>query len=286
MNQHPEADKVLYPIPIYNGGSETIPGFAVVEAHAWEGDSESRDYVKVRKPTASGKQYFINGPFPIAAGKRGRATRQHGAYVLCGDDGPSAGDEWGPEAGKWSIGEDGSGWLVLGDKLGAAASEPGFPPTDSTKRVRVSILGGAGAKVSGAIALIRATVDAATIDEENEQVTPGIKVANAADKEGALLLTWNDAGDTLVADDSLGADGWVDAVNLALTDFRASVAEPMVVSGTYQAIAISGGQSVDRFVINDKDFRSLPGYVKASTKAQVPYHEIDDEDFQLDYDEC
>lgn len=169
-------------------------------------------------------------------------------------------------------------------------SQGGFRRRRPTQKRRRHPGGGGGsAKVSGAVALIRATVPAATIDEANEQATPGIKDADETTKAGALLMKWNDDGTGYVADTDLGADGWVDAVNLAMTDFRASVAAPMLVTGTYQkftATVDSVEVQLERFVIDDKDLRSLPGYDKASAQAQVPYHDNAADNFQLGYDEC
>ncbi len=136
----------MFDQPLYNGGSETIPGSAVVEVTApGFREHKGRDYFNVGKPTADGKIYFINSPFPIAPGRAGsgalpyRTPGVHSLFeVAQGEAEPATGDELGPVADKWTLGK-GSGFFVVGDIKGAAASQPGFPPSSSTKRVRVNM---------------------------------------------------------------------------------------------------------------------------------------------------
>lgn len=273
-------DKVvgeLYDELFHNNGGETAPGLAVMQVAGVETIGR-REYIQIERPDGDGSDFVINDVIDVADGENGVCCDRGDPYALydSADGTPAAGEEWGPLSGSWKLRKAGSGFLILGD-------------SDGTK-VRVRFLSGTGrATVTGAVAIIKATVSAATIDEPNDEATPGILAADKAAEEGALMMKWSDDGTKYEVDDSLGDDGWVDAVNLAMTAYRASTSAPLLVTGTYQKFTATVSEEeveLERFVINDKDLRSLPGFVKASTEAQVPYHDHNDDDFQLDYDEC
>lgn len=130
-------------IKVRNVGSEEIPPFACMQVSGWkvgEEDDDGRGEFKVKKPDDKGKAYLINSPYAIPANKPGDATKHVGAFVLYEGTLPSESEglaEWGPKKDSWAITKDGKGFLIAGQDEGDAGSQPGFPSSASTKRVRV-----------------------------------------------------------------------------------------------------------------------------------------------------
>lgn len=136
----------LCDIPIVNKSGASIPGFACCEGYDWQ-TLQSKGHLVVKKPTAEGRFFVINGPYAIPNNGRGNATRQMGAWVLrdpAADDLENP-DEVGPLAGQWYVGRDGAGMIVIGDEQGSPEPTPGLPQSPSTERVRIVFSGGEAA---------------------------------------------------------------------------------------------------------------------------------------------
>lgn len=298
----PDLHKITYEIPIFNAGSETIPAHAVVEVAGGMREWEGRDYIKVQKPSEDGQRYFLNGPFPIKAGKGGRATRDDGAYALCGDDVPADNETWGAVKDKWQIGSEGSGILVIGDPKGTSASEPGMPATASTKRVRVCFLSAGSTKtVEASVALIYASVGKAVVQSFNDgsSATPGILAADKTLRKGARMMTWNQTRTAYQPDTEIVVDGqpeeeiWADVVNLTTSRYRASEEDPILQFGYLETTTTTDTNpntgeetttNIRRFILPGTDRRSAYGWVK--DQQQMIYHEADDDEFQAGGEDC
>jgi hypothetical protein len=128
-----------YDRPFVNASGETIPAFACLEIGGWVDDAGGLSVFQAVKPTKAGKLHLFNGPLAVPAGRRGWATRAHGCWALYEASGtPQLNQEFGPKEGKWTLSADGSGgYIIVGDVRGNPASQPGFPQTSSTLRVRV-----------------------------------------------------------------------------------------------------------------------------------------------------
>lgn len=163
--------------PVFNAGSEEIPGFAVLEIKApGFRTHKDKEYFDVGKPTKDGKAYLINGPFPIPAGKVGGAANpaeRVGVHALCDPAiSPKTNDVLKPIPGQWWLGKDsgadtstgggtgggffstggteaatdtptstGGSFVVIGDLRGSGPAASGLPASASTKRVRVWLPG-------------------------------------------------------------------------------------------------------------------------------------------------
>lgn len=129
----------LYPRPFVNHSSETIPAFAIFEVGGWVDDSKGVSVFKAVKPTKNGKLHYVNGPLAVPVNGNGWAASADGHWVLYeGNATPQLNQEYGPKAGSWALNKDGKGgFVIVADPRGAPASQPGLPPTASTKRIRV-----------------------------------------------------------------------------------------------------------------------------------------------------
>lgn len=131
--------------PFVNVSGEVIPQFAVVELHGWQNDSDGIAVFRGRKPTMDGKLYLINYGSRVPAqatsydNLNASGVHADGHYALYDPElDPQPGDELGPVAGEWWLG-DGTGFVVVGDQQGSGPSNPGFPFSASTRRVRVVV---------------------------------------------------------------------------------------------------------------------------------------------------
>jgi hypothetical protein len=127
--------------PAFNEASETAPPFAVLQVTNWTEDRDGNDLFTFKKPDGKGKFYLVNGPFPIGSQKCGDATRHDGAFALLESELPTNAAElieWGPKKDSWALSPTGKGFVLYGAVTGSPASQPGFPPTASTLRTRVS----------------------------------------------------------------------------------------------------------------------------------------------------
>lgn len=185
---------------VRNAGEETIPPFACMQVVGYESirmdDGDVKIGFKVKKPDGKGKVYLINSPAEIAPGRPGDATNAYGMFVLYSGTLPTESEtnanglkEWGPKSGSWAIDQDGKGFVIIGQDGGEPASEPGFPPSASTKRVRVAIQP-APKSVELATGLLIKDLPAATpsISGATVKLTPGF-----AD-EAVIPLTWEKVG--------------------------------------------------------------------------------------------
>jgi hypothetical protein len=129
----------LYPRPFVNHSSETIPAFAIFEVGGWVDNSKGVSVFKAVKPTKAGKLYYVNGPLAVPVNGNGWAASADGHWVLYeGNTTPQLNQEYGPKVGSWALNKDGKGgFVIVADPRGAPASQPGLPPTASTKRIRV-----------------------------------------------------------------------------------------------------------------------------------------------------
>lgn len=148
--------------PVQNASGETIPAFACLQVSGYQSFIVNGEPVigfSVKKPDGKGKLYLINSPYDIPAGGQGDASDSPGSFVLFEGSLPSAAEdgslvEWGPKKDSWAISKDGKGFVIVGQEEGAPASEPGFPPVASTKRVRVAMVTAAEQenKIQGTVA--------------------------------------------------------------------------------------------------------------------------------------
>lgn len=146
--------------PVENVTGETIPGFACLQVSGYlsfEVNGEPTIGFTVKKPDGKGKLFLINSPYDIPPRGKGDATDSPGSFVLFEGELATSGDgslvEWGPKKDSWAISKDGKGFVIVGQEAGEPASEPGFPPVASTKRVRVAIVTAAEQenKIQGAV---------------------------------------------------------------------------------------------------------------------------------------
>ena len=85
----------------------------------------------------------------------------------------------------------------------------------------------------------------------------------------------------------------VPVINLSETDIRASVSEPIVMTGDVDGAGPSS-ETPDGLILHQNfDFRSLPGYAKGTAPGgsddpdlQIPYHSGGVSDFKLDSEDC
>ena len=180
-----------YDRPFVNKSGENIPPYAVLQiapaaggTSAWVPNQAARDYFSVIKPNGDGSLYLVNGPSTILPNKPGRGIRPHGHPALIDPTiTPVAGQSLGPVAGQWYLGEDASGFTVVGDIQGAGPSAPGvFPPVASTRRVRVSATASAApaGRASEVYALVKSlTAGRWAWENGNVRVFPGTLVRDA-----------------------------------------------------------------------------------------------------------
>lgn len=110
-------DLCFFWVEVYNGTSETIPPFAVMEV-----SSVSSGIYTVVKPTGNNpKITLVNSGTAIAAHDYGTGTYDSPTYVLydSGDGTPtlSSSTEWGPQSGSWKLRSGQKGFTPLGDSL-------------------------------------------------------------------------------------------------------------------------------------------------------------------------
>ena len=147
----------FYDQPVYNVGSEVIPPYAVMEVKS-PGliRYKDKEWFTVGKPTANGKTFLINSQFPInyvggsRVGNGANASRTPGVHALYDPSiTPVTNERLAPKAGQWylarpeAVGD--SVFYSMGDLAGSAPSIPGYPPSASSRRVRVSMARGSGA---------------------------------------------------------------------------------------------------------------------------------------------
>ncbi|WP_145034655.1 hypothetical protein [Caulifigura coniformis] len=101
----------------YNDSGEIIPAYAVMMITGTHMIG-TRYLQKVEKPDvdAPNAGFILNGPTKIPIGKTGTGKIPANSGWAKYDTGgaPAAGDEWGPVTGSWELGEDGTGFKVVG----------------------------------------------------------------------------------------------------------------------------------------------------------------------------
>jgi len=110
-------DLCFFWVEVYNGTSEVIPPYAVMEV-----SSVSSGIYTVVKPTGNNpKITLVNGGTAIAPGDYGTGTYDSPTYVLydTADSTPtlSTSTEWGPVSGSWKLRKTHNGFTPLGDSL-------------------------------------------------------------------------------------------------------------------------------------------------------------------------
>jgi hypothetical protein len=105
---------------IKNASGETCPPFGLLAITGSEqrGTEYKRTVLLGDMPsTTFYRDYAINGPTAIPAGKYGRCTRMCGGLWIAYDSGtPAAGEGWGPKPGQWTASKGFPGITVEGIK--------------------------------------------------------------------------------------------------------------------------------------------------------------------------
>lgn len=190
----------FYGEPVYNDSGEEIPAFAVLQCSGFI-SFKGKEWFKVKKPDEHGRIYFINGPFPIAAsgdnctGGAANPFKSWGAEALYDPGlGPETNDALIPKPGEWHLVKrddpvegDGSAqsdrWavFVVGDATGDGPSDPGFPSTPSTKRIRVAAVGG-GLAIGARFGVLQSSIGAASGVAKSQR---GIGLAQFYNEDGS-----------------------------------------------------------------------------------------------------
>lgn len=293
----------FYDLRFINKAGATIPAHAIMQVDGWE-ESAGLGFFKVVKPTDEGAIYILNGPRDVASNKMSMATSalSHlGAFALFNDKDsddqtvtPVKNEEWGPEPDSWYLKKGNSGFFIVGDIKGAAGSQPGFPITASTKRVRVSGAGGGGggdeATAAGAFALIRGLVPAASdiigisspIVEGEPIITLGFleRDVSAFSYEGALkfgidgLPAFRSRVVSLDPPVSERVPDVISVLNPSLTSFFGE-GDGVAVAGTI--VTVGEGEDAEQyFLLPTSEIRTRPGWAlgTAPTGADDPFLSI------------
>ena len=95
-------------IPWTNDAGAEIPAYGVVQLRT-NYDTTSH----ASKPNDTAGLFFVNGPVPVAATKRGESLTWNRPRTVMLAAGPLVGDEVGPTTGSWEMSADGTGFRVL-----------------------------------------------------------------------------------------------------------------------------------------------------------------------------
>ncbi len=82
-----------------NDSGEAVPAYGCIKILSYDAAS---DMYTIDKPDGAEGLYFVNGPVPVAAGKKGRGTLWARAQIGLVDDG-ALGDEVGPINDSWEM---------------------------------------------------------------------------------------------------------------------------------------------------------------------------------------
>ena len=101
-------------IQVQNAGGQDIPAYGVVEITGnTADDAEFNSFLSVRRPTRRGCPHIlVNSHVPIAAGKRGWATRDYPVYAL--SESVGVGRMVGTAVDSFSLVKDVPGFTILG----------------------------------------------------------------------------------------------------------------------------------------------------------------------------
>jgi hypothetical protein len=100
-------------VPWQNADSEEVPAYGVVQLR-----DDRTTVSQARKPDAGEGLFFVNGPVPVAATKRGESLLwSHPQWALI-DGTVTVGDEIGPVADQWYMSSEGTGFRVLMQPVG------------------------------------------------------------------------------------------------------------------------------------------------------------------------
>lgn len=120
----PAPKKQLAVIPFYNDSGETIPAWGVMRITAATVDSDGAWRLTCGKPnTTFYNTYLVNSGYDVPASEDWWGTYLwHSGYVLCDSTyTPTAGQEWGPTSGSWSLVRHRPGFLIDGGPTGSGA---------------------------------------------------------------------------------------------------------------------------------------------------------------------
>lgn len=247
-------------------GSTISESFGVVKLEEPLEDVEKGPCESNRGVRFKGKAPAENEPFAIL--QRSADPDQYVSAVVSGetwadvdikDEGHTTAGPIDDDTGKLESGKSGARILWK-------------PKGTGVKRALVS-LGGAAAKSDIVTVWVEETIDAASYDTGTKTVTYG---------EGSGVLIEGDA--------PADPEETIAVVNGTLTAIWASSEEPIVLEARLDSDLGKNADDLDQYkIISDKDFRSLPGFVKGTVvadDAQAPYHEGGSADFKLGREEC
>ena len=111
----------LPPIPWFefrNDAAEQIPAYGAIRITGVAVVEPGRVILTAAKPNTFGCRELgaLNGPVPVAAGKKGLGTRAGLAPALYepADGVPAVGEKWGPRDGGWTLRKNTGGYCVMG----------------------------------------------------------------------------------------------------------------------------------------------------------------------------
>lgn len=108
--------KSQFPIRVVNGAGSVIAPYSLLHLSGASDIDELEVFTAIQPAGADSARIVINGPAAIAVGGYGAATNRSPVIALyeVSDGTPSAGEEWGPLGGSWTLRLAGSGYVIIG----------------------------------------------------------------------------------------------------------------------------------------------------------------------------
>lgn len=108
-------------VECFNAGGQEIPSFGVVEITGAQTVKLGRIAVNGQRPSETDlTDVAVNGHSPIPVGKSGQVTFSYPAYALYNNAStPAFGENWGTEAGAFTLKKNNSGFGIVGNELTA-----------------------------------------------------------------------------------------------------------------------------------------------------------------------